>query len=650
MNYLISDSIAINSLQYFIREALSQNKELGEKFGEYIKEIKEEYDETDAGLIPHDFELNDSFSEDLCENLHKEAPSLSEKVEKAFIFLSKRGYRTANQISEMYDIFRILGVGLVFHYIGKEIEYPSRPNAITQQELSDYIFSVLEEKYPKYTALYWDDMFWKLSLILMGEEINIKYISTENADELYKNVEKKLGSLDKKYFLLLYCVSVYSKRNGGRYINNTYKYLRETPLYTKSVTPVDDFYASEEIIKDLTKVKLNLGIKGIITYCKYKDYQTEIGLEYELCKEYIERDAITGNQVIFFDPNPVLVDCLAKSKTKLKLKDITLIFSSKVEAYAYYLTYKQLNILFYSPNAKKDTIEYYEFFGNDVKRVEPKIVQRIYFFYRNESNDSFLRVMKSLVFWLDIDSKNICLLVPNRILNNYENRRFLLNKFRKWDIRFLPKLFFKTASKYQVWAELQCNGEHGVVYSPDIVQMHHLFYYTDNPTGGVKQSGFVITEPFCVSMTGNQFGEQYGNHVLSLYGVFEKNRPKPKKKELRTQSNFHLSKEIIIWYSYSNGRGNFAYYKIPRNKLPKNKLPRDKRLIGVPFTFKNQNSVEEHIESLLFKHDEFIDAIKSDITDYYRQKAISLKTYWIINYKKLNTEYKSKRKNFTDER
>lgn len=561
---------------------------------------------------------------------------------------------SVNRVSELYDLCRILGLCLTFE---KAVEqgYPKLTKILSDEEFWTYMKSIQQDNFPAYTNLYDEEKFEKLGLHLFGKEIHIRSVSTSAADKHYKYLGNSYGELSTNSYLLIYAIVKYSKKFHINKLSSTYPYLEKVfggSENNKLQDPVKEYFTYQNAINYMAEKKVP--VKEMLTFCHYKELQSKMRLECEICKAYIAHDANSAYKDIFVEPNPLLVKYLVNSKTQIKQENIIFVFSTKLEAFIYHLTYPDIRSLFYEID-KKGMARYHEFAGGrqedviDVEIAELKPVQRIYYFARKDSVKYFYYVMSSLIPQLDEDCKNICMLTPNSVLNNKKNRTMLANTFPNWDINFLPGLFFKSKPKTQIWTVLRCNGERGKIYDEDIVNLHHLFFYTDFITGGLEQNGFLISEPFSVHLTKEEFTAKFGDKVLSLTDTFETYRPHPQKAGHRTQQYFHVTKEIIIWYSYSNGRGSYAYYGLPEDGGKISKLYRGKRLSKrIPFTWKNENNVQEHIEDLLLKRDDVIAALRSDIDKFYlkkekgneeEEKKISLKTYWIIRREALLTDH-----------
>lgn len=120
-------------------------------------------------------------------------------------------------------------------------------------------------------------------------------------------------------------------------------------------------------------------------------------------------------------------------------------------------------------------------------------------------------------------------------------------------------------------------------------------------------------------------GEKTINYLWDRY------RPKPPQGKSRTTRYYDFSDEIRIWYSWSKGRGRFHFYECPtEKKLRKNPLNRGKKLASVQnCSAPDTQAMELKIEQTLLDTDkEWQACIKKEIISFYRNKPISLKTFW----------------------
>ena len=143
---------------------------------------------------------------------------------------------------------------------------------------------------------------------------------------------------------------------------------------------------------------------------------------------------------------------------------------------------------------------------------------------------------------------------------------------------------------------------------------------------------FICQEPWQLEIPKEKLfsGEKTINHLFELY------RPRPKKGNPRKPKSFHFSKEITIWYSLSNGRGEFAFYDIPSSKqIQKNPLPRGKRKTNfVPFRAKNTFEAEQKIQRNILE-EPIRSVIQKTIQKAYQNKPLTLKSFWFCQLDKL---------------
>lgn len=138
---------------------------------------------------------------------------------------------------------------------------------------------------------------------------------------------------------------------------------------------------------------------------------------------------------------------------------------------------------------------------------------------------------------------------------------------------------------------------------------------------------YVCQDPWPVRIPSDKLlsGEKTLKYLWDYY------RPKPTKGKPRTTRFYDFSSEIRIWYSWSNGRGRFAFYDHADPSLKK-RLSRGHALIRTP----NQiyvSSLEEMvqvIEKTILDDDNWYDVIRNEIKKTYRSIPVSLKTFWYL--------------------
>ena len=161
----------------------------------------------------------------------------------------------------------------------------------------------------------------------------------------------------------------------------------------------------------------------------------------------------------------------------------------------------------------------------------------------------------------------------------------------------------------------KCHGEDDV--RSHEVRIRNLFFYSnDVPSSSLKQ-GVLVPEPFYVRADKKCLLEKDQAGYLTFRRLFIEYHPKPVTKKERNTYEAHITSEITIWYSWSNGRGRWSYYDLPTSEQGREGLTRGERLWGPkPFTRKDTVGIEAYFEdSILRSTGESNSNIKKIIAD-----------------------------------
>lgn len=121
--------------------------------------------------------------------------------------------------------------------------------------------------------------------------------------------------------------------------------------------------------------------------------------------------------------------------------------------------------------------------------------------------------------------------------------------------------------------------------------------------------------------------------ALQLWNRYRNKKPPGQARDTRC---YRYSREICIWYSWSNGRGGYYYYSAPNPGAAKAGSPgRGKRLTGrVEFRAADLDHAEALMGDRLLA-EPLYSVVCRDIRRAYSSRPISLKTFWFLSLDEL---------------
>ena len=138
----------------------------------------------------------------------------------------------------------------------------------------------------------------------------------------------------------------------------------------------------------------------------------------------------------------------------------------------------------------------------------------------------------------------------------------------------------------------------------------------------------LLLDPWFVAVPHSEF---ISPNEYTINSLWERNRLKPPSGEKRITRYYNYSKEIIIWYSYSfkTGRGKHHFCATPTDEQRKrNAFARGKRLNAFhEFVAPDLSHVEHMLNEAVFG-DPLDKTIQKEIKHSYKNKPMSLKTFW----------------------
>lgn len=158
-----------------------------------------------------------------------------------------------------------------------------------------------------------------------------------------------------------------------------------------------------------------------------------------------------------------------------------------------------------------------------------------------------------------------------------------------------------------------------------------------NPGASVPQE-LVCQDPWPVCVP----SEQLFTGRKTINTLWDEYRPKPPKERSRDGKKYYdYSREIRVWYSWSKGRGRYAFYDPPKKTLKAGCLERGKCISShTRFSAKSDESAKNRLEAILSSADfkpELRKLIKKSLMKL-PERTFSLKTVWFLCIELLQTK------------
>ncbi len=471
-------------------------------------------------------------------------------------------------------------------------------------------------------------------IIMSGNVIRAKGYNV--TDSIYTSVNELLKHYDVCEILELYFIVKYSRtlKNYDN-INNVYQYTRKMFTEKDNYTPTnpgEDFFGSENEFNSLMDKWKRTDAIPFIRYVLYKNMDSTINMELAYYLPIIKAEETSDKELLIIDPSPDVVDLLIKATRRLNR--LILIFTNKPIAYILKLKYAQVTVCYYEINTSTiyecDKKSSYNMTSQKAyaKEVIPNTskweIDTAFTFVR-PWNESIIVDYIKLINGCSSEINRIQLFASASWFKNY--REQILRDNSLIGIVCLPNCDSNKAERRLKSLAITLCKNGSTLANDTIVKLSKSWIVK------TAEESYLVTEPWHVNAPKAEFGIDNFNHIKEVLTIYNLYRVKPDEViNKRNTKYYDFSKEIRLWYSWSNGHGRYTYYKIPDDsELNSKQLGRGKKLMGpIPFNTKLESDVTRSLNKYLLTNNRLIDAINKDINNYGRFNEISLKSCWYI--------------------
>lgn len=541
----------------------------------------------------------------------------------------------------IYSLLKILAVFNTKELIDND-EYPKSGSPISERNLFDEIYNRYQQAsfYLQFERiLYFDkSKFIKLWMLIYGRRIEAKpFEYSARVTEAIKILKNQ--HLKNEVILQMYYVSINANNNPNKDIMSFFNYYRKVYLQDENYhakSPGLDYYITEEELNSVVKLWKGTKTLPFFHYLFFQNAHGNLAMEIEtiipILNNFIKKDS----RILVIDPNPDLVldyiknvDANSQIYCAFSDKVVSWILKKREPRLQIYHYIAEESIAFAEPEEKLHRSKGNETLGRRGGPILLGVFDCVVYYARQSNEKSYVNFLQNIGNFLDRNNGDIIQFTPSSWIE--KNINSISSGFSITNICFLPtEPFTEYPSKYVITKLAHTESV------SKYVSMGNCFYYADcdgkaeiaahsakKRKKNAMIQGSLLYEPWELYVDRTVFDSDTG---CSLKDLFEKNRPRSAALTKRETSYVEFSKEIKIWYSWSNGRGRYSYYAIPDKMQSRKGLSRGKCLYGpVAYTMKKLD--EEKLKDKVFRS-ELSSIICQDIKQHYDNRPISLKTCW----------------------
>ena len=547
-----------------------------------------------------------------------------------YLYEIQLGHSLRNNIYTLLKLFVV--VGLRRHYHTKP--YPESINALSPNLLPDFLFDHYTQwshyiQYSKITDLS-SDQLYQLWIRIHG----VLYITSEIKipSSLHKPFKALRESGCSKDDIL--DIVIASKLNKYFTGNDKYPIQKLKKIIHNAFddlpvpdSPIDRLVLDDELLtRCLTKwrkTEVTDFLNALYFSSSLDNIATENLIFYALINILFNKQ----KTALIIDPNPEFVK-MAIEDPRLSQAELTFCFFSPSLTRVYKQRFPDNRFAYWDLQSSQIYLQK-KFNTSCIPPMETDdlITQpfdSIFFIVRPSSQSNLSDALLAMPAQMKTDSK-MWVLTPNSILDNdaYGIRQLLYTNYR---IHWLMPLPTNTSSSWFKKNTIVLLSPKNGKYQSELLIYRTQQYLLDDLT-------YLCIDPWPVRIPADAFFN-VGRTIIRLWDQF---RPKPSRGKKRATRHVDFSNEIRLWYSWSKGRGRFAFHAIPsKSQRQKNNLDRGKRLTPPNLLF-SAHSIEDAESVILSKifSQALYSTIKKEIHRAYQNKPITLKTFWFLNYDEL---------------
>lgn len=575
---------------------------------------------------------------------------------------------------QVYDLLRVLGM-IYFRQEIYDKGFPEIATSLNEKTYRHYLYNSFKdsEYYDPYVNLYGykdEESFAALYETVYGElldktDISVSDTVEQSIENLISEYKCTTNDIEEVFWLVKLYLTKKNKVARKYRPNRAWPYLKK--LLTKKpgqLSEADRIFNVESFVKKLADTWKRTNSFSMVYRLLYndgtdKDYQTEL----LITRRILRKAHKAFYWVLLVDPNPYIARYVIDRKFTDGCYNIVMIFNDHIMADIYRLEYENKVRI---ENDKKEVYEekteylpdrilsyHYDsdkisIYTEEKRKVEfsEKFQRLILFGVGQDTTESFIKKVSLLLQFSDEAENRIVSIVPNKLIDDGERKK-LADAVMIKKITSLPSKLFSGKYKKNCLMEMSV----GNTDSTDIIFQQSFYYPVIRVYDSTDKINICLLDEPGMSVSAEKFCGNVNGVYKTIKQLFDDNRARPiRGKSRESARQYRLSKEITVFYSFSNGRGDLNYYKILDESNKSKRILRGNKLSGpisisLPRSKKcTEKEVHAVIREKIYKTITIIGAetvrvdvsdisiaIRKEIERYYKDQPISLKTYWIIS-------------------
>ena len=424
-------------------------------------------------------------------------------------------------------------------------------------------------------------------------------------------------------------------------VDHPYRYLRKIFMSKDEsdtidqnndnpTSPSDQFFASEKGFDESVQTLRKTDPLDFIRSLYFGQYRNDIAIEngFIFQRLHSKLNDMEMRSALIIMPNPDFVEkCM--SDPWIDSNKLQFVFNSEYLAALYAFKFPNGHFAFFESVDESWSIQMLEQTTavSKVVRYSKKSMGKDYqialFFARDLSKDAIQSLLLFLKEHNLQSSGSVFLHIPNAYMDNKTDdfRKDLLSEFKcKWIVTFDPSTS-SAGLKKKCLLSLITDSKKS---KPTIPLLRFAFFKDTDQQQKYYLQPWPIHIPF----------EKLLENSKTLNQLWKESRPRDTALgEQRKTRCYVFSKEIPIWYSWSpkSKRGRIYFSAIPNEKqLQYNPMSRGKRLTPFyEYSAQSENSAENTAAAQVLGNNQMLKTIQKEIARVYRNKPMSLKSYWV---------------------
>lgn len=605
------------------------------------KEINQELLNKMAKILEQDFVTPIEYVETICPTLFTGLP------QDVFSFLLPQGKPSIREF--FYACVKVIAIATIHSHMYK-MPYPSLAEMpkINSESISAFIFENYESfkvQHEQYRNLIFNnnDIF-QLWLLMYGFDYNPKPIKRSVKINRIVETLNNEGVSAQQQLQMFYTSKMLDRLDTKKNpINYPYRYLQKIYSTEKDnavldqsadnlTSPSDQFFEHENYFNETVQTLRKTDPMDFIRSLYFGQYKNDIAIEnsYDFQRLFSKYNNMGMRSALIIQPNPDFVEkCM--SDFRLDPNKLQFVLDSEYLAALYALKFPNGHFAFFEKVNESWSINTLELTSavSKIPRYSKRNIgndyQMVLFFVRDLLKDQ----IQSLLLFLKenhlLSPYSVFLHIPHAYLDNKTDdfRKKLLSEFQcKWIVSFDPSTSSAGLKKKCLLNLITENQE-----SKPTIPLLRLAFFTETD----QQIRYYL-QPWPIQIPLKKLLDN--GKTLNQLWIESRPRDTAFGGQRKTRC-YSFSKEIPIWYSWApkSKRGLIYFSATPTEKQRQyGSMSRGKRLTTFyKYSAPSENSAEAIVAAQVLDNNEMLETIQKEIACAYRNKPMSLKSYWVCN-------------------